>query len=214
MKHLFILPLAACLLAAPSVAWAEDSSAAATPEAAATLTDAELAEQLAEAIQEILTTVADPAQQKEQIALLVAKSVKTHGARAAGIMAALTGKIGEAHLPILSAAAVMAAGNGSPQVLRAMMAARVNNQQAVAAVRQGATNPVGVLGTSVAAKVVPNPTQPASTTASTTIARTAPAPQVAAAGASAAEPEITGGGEPPPPPAIPPRPPALPYRGQ
>lgn len=173
-------------------------------------TDAEIAAALADAIAAIEATFQDAGEQVERIALLIAQTTGGLPQRSSQILGDLSRRVEADNLPVVTAAAVMSSGTGSPAVFKTILDAQTGNAGRVDAVRKAAANPAAVLGTEVAARVQPVAVRPAVAAAPSSVPV-----EVAGRGAiSAAPPVIIPTPPPPQPPGPPPRPPALVYRGQ
>lgn len=92
-------------------------------------------------------------QKREHAALLVAHMIIANPARSPVLMAILAGRVEAALLPLISAASSLASGTYSKVILDAIVVAVQGSDEAVAAVREAARNPVKELGEDVARKI-------------------------------------------------------------
>jgi hypothetical protein len=172
---------------------------------AASATEHEAAQAVAQVIWMIQNGPLSDEEKKDRIAMVVGESVRILGDKAADFIGPLAERLNLELLPVVTAAAVVSAGPRSPEVLAALIKVAGRAAPTVTAVRTAASNPVAVLGAPTAAALPI--AAPVVQSASSVESSSQPVTSTSASGS----PAPTGA---PRPPGMAPRPPAMPYRGQ
>ncbi len=155
---------------------------------------------------------AEPAR-RARMAGIVAAAIAAAGEDAPAFATLLAERVSAEMLPVVTAAAVLVAGNRSPEMLEALILGAGGSQQVREALTGAARRPAAVLGRGTLLALRPTGSgdepEPVSLSDSGTTSTTD-------TGESDPAPVATGDPLPPPPrpSQIPPRPPAIPYRGQ
>lgn len=183
----------------------------------ASANDHEAAQAVAQLIWMIQNSDLSDADKTQRTALVIAESFRILGEdRIAEFVGVVAERLNLRMLPVVTAAAVLAAGSRSPEVLGALVKVAGPADPAIAAVRKAAANPVAVLGAETATLLPIAPlavrAAPVATASAAQQGQSAPrAMEQPVASTSLGGPSLLGG---PRPPGMPPRPPAMPYRGQ
>lgn len=100
---------------------------------------------VAQALSAIFASDWSAAVKRERCIALIAYAVAAKGRDAAPMMGLVVGQVPAAWLPVVAATAVVAAGDNSPAVADAMLAALAGNAQALAACREACNHPWTIL---------------------------------------------------------------------
>jgi hypothetical protein len=143
------LVVAGSKLAAGEVAASSPREIAAKPELVVVALRGQSAEDSAAIVVQFLAEVFvsdwSESKKRECVIALITYAVAAKGMEAAPMMGIVAARVPSAWLPVIAATAVLAAGDHSPAVAKAMLAAVADNAQASAACRAACENPSTVL---------------------------------------------------------------------